>query len=95
MSKSVLLFPPYPPTLKITRFEALEAPILENGGKLTSDIHDPILTHIIIDRRDKSRTTELRTLTKSGNKYRQQVTPDFITDSIDDGALVSESVYRP
>ncbi|KZT52994.1 ATP-dependent DNA ligase [Calocera cornea HHB12733] len=79
----------------LAKFESLRPLIAEYGGKITDDVHDKSITHIIVDKRDKTRTTELRNATKTGNKYRQQVTADFITDSIDDGALVSESVYRP
>ncbi|KZP01667.1 ATP-dependent DNA ligase [Calocera viscosa TUFC12733] len=79
----------------VSKFSSLRSLILDNGGKVTDDVHDQKITHIIIDRRDKTRTTELRNLTKTGTKYRQQVTPDFITDSIDEAALLSESVYRP
>ncbi|EJU03583.1 ATP-dependent DNA ligase [Dacryopinax primogenitus] len=87
-----------PETVKssiVAKFDSLRPLILEYGGKITDDIHDTRITHIIVDKRDKTRISELRSITQTGNKYRQQVTADFVTDSIDDGALVSESVYRP
>ena len=57
-SSNALLLP-HTERLLTCRFAEIEELIVSNGGRVTADLDDPKLTHVILDKRDTSRRKEL------------------------------------
>ncbi|BGP12433.1 DNA ligase (ATP) [Rhodosporidiobolus nylandii] len=73
--------------------EAKEA-FIANGGLATSDLLDPLLTHLIVTDLVPERYKELINRT-SQPAYRRIVTVDWITESVDEGTALDEPDYKP
>ncbi|SCV68522.1 BQ2448_643 [Microbotryum intermedium] len=65
-----------------------------NAGRMTNDLLDPDLTHIILDAKIKDRISEMIDCT-SKPRYRHLVTPAWIEECVDSEALVDEQDFRP
>ncbi|KAI0051030.1 DNA ligase IV [Auriscalpium vulgare] len=74
-------------------FSELSKLITENGGRI-SDVDDPKLTHIVLDKRDASRRHELIQRT-SKPKRRNMVISDFIQACLDEETLLDEADFVP
>ncbi|KZV67055.1 DNA ligase 4 [Peniophora sp. CONT] len=72
---------------------AISALIIENGGRVT-DLDDPKLTHIVLDKRDDSRRRELMQKT-SKPKRRHLVLSDFVEACLDESTLLDEADFAP
>ncbi|KAG8996742.1 DNA ligase (ATP), partial [Tulasnella sp. 427] len=68
--------------------------IIKEGGRVTDNIDEPKLTHIIVHEKDKSRRVELMRRT-SKPKRRHLVIPAFIEDSVQEQSLLNEDAYGP
>ncbi|KAI0058986.1 ATP-dependent DNA ligase [Artomyces pyxidatus] len=74
-------------------FGELSKLITDNGGRL-SDLDDPKLTHVVLDKRDTSRRHELMKIT-SKPKRRNLVLSDFIQACLDEDTLLDEADFIP
>ncbi|KAL5513056.1 LIG4 [Sanghuangporus vaninii] len=70
-------------------FTEIEDLIVSNGGRLTADLDDPKLTHVVLDKRDTSRRKELMART-SKPKRRYLVLGDFIHACVEERSLLDE-----
>lgn len=68
--------------------------IVKEGGRVTDNIDEPKLTHIVVHERDKSRRVELIRRT-SKPKRRHLVVPAFVEDSVQEQSLLNEDAYAP
>ncbi|VDB87968.1 unnamed protein product [Peniophora sp. CBMAI 1063] len=72
---------------------AIGALISDNGGRVT-DLDDPKLTHVVLDKRDDSRRRELMQTT-SQPKRRHLVLSDFIEACLEESTLLDEADFAP
>ncbi|KAJ3527652.1 hypothetical protein NMY22_g9703 [Coprinellus aureogranulatus] len=70
-------------------FTEIEKLIKENGGKVTNDLGEPKLTHVVIDNRDDSRRVELMNRT-SKPKRKHLVISDYISACVEEERLLAE-----
>ncbi|KAI0366989.1 DNA ligase 4 [Pilatotrama ljubarskyi] len=75
------------------RFSEIEKLITENGGRIT-DLHDPKLTHVVLDKRDTSRRKELIKRTAEP-KRRHLVISDWVDASVAEETLLDEDGFNP
>ncbi|KAI9064078.1 DNA ligase 4 [Trametes sanguinea] len=75
------------------RFEEVVKLITENGGRVT-DLDDPKLTHVILDKRDTSRRKELIARTAQP-KRRHLVISDWVDVCLEEGTLLNEEDFMP
>ncbi|KAI3619578.1 dna ligase iv [Moniliophthora roreri] len=69
-------------------FNNLRMLIIENGGRVV-DLDEPKLTHVVLDKRDTGRRTELLKRT-SKPKRRHLIISEYIQACIDEGTLLNE-----
>ncbi|KDQ13109.1 hypothetical protein BOTBODRAFT_33972 [Botryobasidium botryosum FD-172 SS1] len=77
-----------------TDFQTTAQKITQNGGTLTNDLGEGKLTHVIVDRRDKSRRKELL-LRTARPKRRHLVLAEFIATCIEEDTLLDEDSFAP
>ncbi|KIJ55330.1 hypothetical protein M422DRAFT_57814 [Sphaerobolus stellatus SS14] len=73
------------------RFDEIKAEILKYGGKIV-DLNNPKLTHVLYDKRDESRRVELTRRTAKP-KRRHVILSDWVSASIEEGALLDEAYF--
>ncbi|KAI0352380.1 DNA ligase 4 [Trametes cingulata] len=75
------------------RFADMEKLITENGGRVT-DLDDPKLTHVVVDKRDISRRKELIKRTAEP-KRRHLVISDWVDACVAEETLLDEDEFNP
>jgi DNA ligase-4 len=83
-----------------TRLAEAESLLRDHGGRITTDIHDPKLTHIIMDDQDSARYAEIsRNTAKCVNgeitaydrpKRKHIVLPSWVHECLDEETLMNE-----
>jgi len=76
------------------RFATVSKEILAYGGKITTDIHEPKLTHVVMDNADLSRRITVMRLTEKP-KRRRFVLTDFIDYCVEEKTLGDEDQFMP
>ncbi|TCD60360.1 DNA ligase (ATP) [Steccherinum ochraceum] len=74
-------------------FAGLEELVTKNGGRVVA-LDEPRLTHILFDKRDTSRRSELMKRT-SKPKRRNMVVADFVHACLDEETLLDEEAFAP
>lgn len=74
-------------------FSEISKLIVANGGKIV-DLDEPMLTHIVLDKRDDNRRVELMRRTAKPRR-RHLVISDYIQACLDEGTLLDEDVFAP
>ncbi|KAG8787200.1 DNA ligase (ATP) [Serendipita sp. 397] len=71
------------------RFEEIAKLVTKYGGRVTSDIQDPKLTHVILDNDDLSRRKTIFGLTSKG-KFRRLVISEYINACVQERTMINE-----
>ncbi|WWC66828.1 uncharacterized protein I206_100735 [Kwoniella pini CBS 10737] len=76
------------------RLQEAENILRENGGKITDDLQDKKLTHIIMDNEDSGRYAEIVRKTALP-KRKHIVLPSWVIECIDEETLMNEDGHKP
>ncbi|KAF5388657.1 hypothetical protein D9757_004750 [Collybiopsis confluens] len=74
-------------------FNKVKKLIEENGGRIV-DLDEPKLTHIVLDKRDTSRRSELMSRT-SQPRHRRLIISDWVSACVDEETLLNEEEFVP
>ncbi|ODN88085.1 hypothetical protein L198_06844 [Cryptococcus wingfieldii CBS 7118] len=89
------LAPSSPTTSIKERYVArVEKLLQDGGGRITTDLHDPKLTHIVMDEDDNGRYEELTKKT-SKPKMKHIVLPSWVEDCASEETLLHEDIHKP
>ncbi|KLT43549.1 ATP-dependent DNA ligase [Cutaneotrichosporon oleaginosum] len=83
-----------PPEEATQRLVEAEEKLRAHGGRVTDDVDDPALTHIIIDDDDSRRYVELMRRTAKP-KLKHIVLPSWVDESLDEDTLMDEDSHKP
>ncbi|WVQ76196.1 hypothetical protein IAR50_005859 [Cryptococcus sp. DSM 104548] len=88
------LTPSSPATAIKARLEEVEKLLRDGGGRITTDLDDPKLTHIVMDEEDNGRYVELTRRT-SKPKMKHIVLPSWVEECASENTLLNEDTHKP
>ncbi|KAL7418712.1 DNA ligase (ATP) [Cryptotrichosporon argae] len=88
------LEPSKPPKAAEERLDEAERLLRAHGGSVVDDLHDPAVTHVVMDDDDSGRYAAI---VRGASKPRRKhiVTPSWVTDSVDEETLMDEDAHKP